>query len=73
MKKNLHPKISVIMSVYNGEQFLEAAINSILKQSFTDFEFIILDDGSDDNSVDIINSYQDERISLHNLNHQALP
>ncbi len=73
MKKNLNPKISVIMSVYNGEQFLEAAINSILKQSFTDFEFIILDDGSDDNSVDIINSYQDERISLHNLNHQGLP
>ena len=73
MKKVLHPRISVIMSVYNGGRFLKAAIDSILNQTFKDFEFIILDDGSDDNSVDIINSFQDERISLHNLNHQGLP
>jgi len=73
MKKMHHPRISVIMSVYNGGKFLKASIDSILNQTFADFEFIILDDGSDDNSVDIINSYQDKRICLHNLNHQGLP
>lgn len=58
------PKISVVMSVYNGEYFLREAIDSILAQSFTDFEFIIIDDCSTDSSVDVINSYQDKRIRL---------
>jgi glycosyltransferase involved in cell wall biosynthesis len=44
------PSISVAMSVYNGERFLAAAIESILAQSFADFEFLILDDGSRDAS-----------------------
>lgn len=42
------PMLSVVMSVYNGERFLAEAIDSILAQSFTDFEFLILDDGSSD-------------------------
>ena len=42
------PKISVIMSVYNGEKYLREAIESILSQTFTDFEFIIVNDGSTD-------------------------
>jgi glycosyltransferase involved in cell wall biosynthesis len=48
------PSISVAMSVYNAEQFLALAIESILTQSFTDFEFLILDDGSNDGSRAII-------------------
>lgn len=56
------PLISVIMSVYNGASFLRESVDSILKQSFTDFEFIIVDDGSTDGSKDIIRSYSDERI-----------
>ena len=52
------------MPVYNGEKYLREAIDSILNQTFTDFEFLIIDDGSTDNSLEIINSYQDPRINL---------
>jgi len=61
-----NPKISVIMSVYNGEKYLREAIDSILNQTFTDFEFIIVNDGSTDNSLEIIKSYEDERIKIIN-------
>lgn len=58
------PAISVAMSVYNGERFLAEAIDSILAQSFTDFEFLILDDGSTDSSRTIIEQFaaHDSRI-----------
>jgi glycosyltransferase involved in cell wall biosynthesis len=63
---NLIP-ITVLMPVYNAEKYLAEAIESILNQSFSDFEFLIVDDASTDKSVDIINSYDDERIKLiHN-------
>lgn len=50
------------MPVYNGEQFLEEAIDSILDQTFNDFEFLIINDGSTDKSKEIIKSYNDPRI-----------
>ncbi|KMS54754.1 glycosyl transferase [Novosphingobium barchaimii LL02] len=58
------PAISVAMSVYNGERFLAPAIESVLAQDFSDFEFLIVDDGSTDSSAQIIRSYaqQDTRI-----------
>ena len=58
------PAISVAMSVYNGEQFLDAAIESVLTQTFADFEFLILDDGSQDGSRAIISAHaaRDARI-----------
>ncbi len=52
------------MPVYNAEAYLRPAIESILDQSFTDFEFLIVDDGSTDHSVEIISSYNDPRIRL---------
>lgn len=52
------------MSVYNGENYLREAIDSILNQTLSDFEFIIIDDGSTDESATIINSYSDNRIRL---------
>jgi glycosyltransferase involved in cell wall biosynthesis len=59
--------ISVLMSVYNGERFLREAVESILSQTWTDFEFIIVDDGSTDGSVEIVESYADTRLRLvHN-------
>jgi glycosyltransferase involved in cell wall biosynthesis len=58
------PKVSVLMSVYNGEEFLNEAIDSIIDQTFKDFEFIIIDDGSKDKSLKIIKSYKDPRIVL---------
>ncbi len=60
------PLISVNMPVYNGERFLAAALESVLAQTFSDFEFIIVDDGSRDRSVEIIRAYEarDSRILL---------
>lgn len=58
----MHPKVSVLMPVYNGAAYLPEAIDSILKQTFDDFEFLIIDDGSGDGSQDIVNRYQDRRI-----------
>lgn len=58
------PKVSVIMSVFNASCFLVEAIESILRQSYSNFEFIIVDDASTDNSLEIIQSYanRDKRI-----------
>ena len=58
------PRVSVLMTTYNGERFLAAAIESILSQSFTDFELIVVDDGSTDSSASIIRSFivHDKRI-----------
>lgn len=58
----IFPKVSVVMPVYNAQKYLCDAIESILSQDFTDFEFIIINDGSTDNTESIILSYQDDRI-----------
>lgn len=58
------PKVSVLMPVCNGEKYVKAAIESILNQTFRDFEFIILNDGSKDKSAEIISSFKDARIKF---------
>lgn len=58
------PLVSVITPVYNGDKFIMCAIDSILCQSFVDFEYILIDDGSTDESARIISSYSDPRIRL---------
>ena len=76
MDKNLiktrPPYISVVMAVYNCENFIKLALESILNQSFTDFEFIIINDGSTDKSLDIINSFTDDRIKVFNQENHGL-
>lgn len=67
-----NPEISVIMSVYNAEKYLRESIESILNQTYTEFEFIIVNDGSTDSSLEIIKSYKDERIVLINQNNTGL-
>ena len=59
-------RVSVVMAVFNGERYLREAIDSILNQAFTDFEFIIIDDGSTDQSYIILKNYakKDNRIVL---------
>lgn len=59
-------KITVLMPVYNGEQYLREAIESILNQTYKEFEFLIINDGSTDSSRNIILSYKDNRIRLIN-------
>lgn len=56
------PKVSVIMPAYNAEKYIGEAIESILTQTYSDFEFIIINDGSVDGTEKIINSYKDARI-----------
>lgn len=56
------PKISVVMITYNHEKYIREAIDSILSQTFADFELIIVDDGSKDNTSKIIREYKDSRI-----------
>ncbi len=56
------PKVSVVTFVYNGEKFLAESIDSILKQSFDDFEYLIIDDGSTDKTPEIIEACSDSRV-----------
>jgi glycosyltransferase involved in cell wall biosynthesis len=61
------PKVTVLMPVYNGEKYLRNAIDSILSQTFKEFEFLIINDGSTDRSAEIVASYNDPRIYVvHN-------
>ena len=53
---------SVILPVYNGSEFLSEAIDSVLNQTYYNFELIIVDDNSNDDSAQIIKNYDDERI-----------
>jgi len=53
------PVVSVVMSVFNGQRYLRESIESILSQSYSNFEFLIVDDGSEDVSLDIIKEYQE--------------
>jgi glycosyltransferase involved in cell wall biosynthesis len=59
-----NPKITVLMPVYNCELYIQEAVDSILNQTFTDFEFLIIDDASSDKTVTIIKTYNDLRIKL---------
>lgn len=76
----MHPLISVVMPSYKHEKYVGIAIESVLNQSFHDYEFLISDDCSPDHTVDEIRKYQDSRIKLHvfkenqgaTLNHKYL-
>ncbi len=58
----MKPEISIIMPSYNYERFIQKAINSVINQTFTNWELIIIDDGSKDSSIDLIKQYDDNRI-----------
>jgi glycosyltransferase involved in cell wall biosynthesis len=67
-----YPRVTVLIAVYNGEPFLQQAIKSVLEQTYTDFELLIVDDASSDNTNEIILSFLDERIRLiRNENNQG--
>ena len=67
-----YPEISVIMPVYNVEKFVSVAIDSVLAQTFEDFELIIVDDGSTDLSTQICASYRDPRIRIVSQTNRGL-
>ena len=68
----MKPYFSVVISVYNKAHFVTQTVNSILNQDFDDFEIIIVDDGSTDNSLDVINEFKDKRISIFPTKNQGV-
>lgn len=66
------PAITVLMPAYNAEKYISQAIDSVLNQSFHDFELLIINDGSSDNTEQIIRAYGDERIRLINQSNQGI-
>ena len=68
------PKVSIIMPTYNVEKYLEAALESVVNQTFSDIEVICINDGSTDNSLQILENYakQDNRIKLINQQNQGV-
>ena len=62
----LHPSVSVVLTVYNGEKYLSAAIQSVLQQSYKDFELIAFDDGSTDASLRMLQEFamRDTRVRV---------
>jgi glycosyltransferase involved in cell wall biosynthesis len=68
------PAVTVLMPIYNGQDYVKDAIDSILSETFSDFEFLIIDDGSKDKSAEIIKSYKDPRIKyVSNVTNRGLP
>lgn len=67
------PLLTVVMPVYNGERYLNQAIESVLSQTYTHFEFLIIDDGSSDESGSIIEAFagKDKRVRLISLKHNG--
>lgn len=65
-------KFSVIVAVYNIEKYIKRCIDSLIKQTFDDYEIIIVNDGSTDSSLDIVNSYSDKRIKIFNKKNEGL-
>jgi glycosyltransferase involved in cell wall biosynthesis len=66
------PKISVVIPVYNGEKTIEETIASVLAQTFTDFELIVVNDGSQDKTQEIVQQFTDPRIKLHSYKNGGL-
>jgi glycosyltransferase involved in cell wall biosynthesis len=64
MEKAITPKVSVITPVYNGEAYIASAIESLLSQSFIDWELIVVDDGSSDLTPQILQRFTDSRIKI---------
>jgi len=66
-------ELSIIMPLYNSEKFIAAAVESLLSQSYGDFELIIVNDGSTDGSLDVLSQFKDKRINvLHNTSNQGI-
>lgn len=64
--------ISVILPVFNGEKFIKEALLSLLTQTYSDYEIILLDDGSVDNTLNIVKEFKDNRIKLCQYEHKGL-
>lgn len=64
------PAVSIIMTVYNAEKYVSDAIKSVINQTFSDFEFLIIDDGSSDTTLSVVRNHPDHRIKVWAEKHQ---
>ena len=69
----MSPKVSILTSVYNGEKYIKECIDSILNQTFYDFEYIILNDGSIDQTKNILEKYTDPRMRIIHQENLGIP
>ncbi|MBS1605067.1 MAG: glycosyltransferase [Bacteroidetes bacterium] len=60
----MNPRVTVLMPAYNAEKYIKEAVRSVLEQSFTDFELLVVDDGSSDDTASVVEAFADERIRL---------
>ncbi len=66
------PLVSVILPMYNAEKTIAECLDSIIRQTYTNMEIIVIDDGSTDNSVEIVKNYTDKRIKLYRYKHNYI-
>ena len=71
-KKKSTPLVSIVLPMYNAENTIIECLDSITGQTYRNFEIIVIDDGSTDNSVAIVNAYKDNRIKLHQYKHDYI-
>ena len=71
-KKDKNPIVSVLLSVYNAGKYLQESVESILRQTYTMFELLVLDDGSTDGCADFLNHIIDERVHLIKRKHNYI-
>ena len=64
--------ISVIIPLFNKEQFIKKTLLSVLNQTFSDFEILLINDGSSDGSIDVVTSFDDERITLYTTKNKGV-
>ncbi|MBF0292299.1 MAG: glycosyltransferase family 2 protein [Nitrospinae bacterium] len=66
-KRDVVPRVSVLMTSYNAGQFIRAAVDSVIAQTFTDWELIAVDDGSTDDSLSVLKGYSDSRVRVFQM------
>lgn len=72
MSNTKKPKLSIVIPAYNSEKYIGRCINSVLCSTFSNFEIVIVDDGSTDKTAQIINSYRDERVRVFHQKNQGV-
>ena len=72
MKIETSPLISVVIPTYNHAEFLKVAISSVLEQAYQNFEIVIVDNHSNDHTNEVVDSFNDDRISLHKINNNGI-
>lgn len=67
------PTVTVVMPAHDASAFVGEAIESVLAQTFTDWELVVVDDGSTDGTAEVVAAYDDPRLHLHTIEHTGLP